>query len=75
MTKLAIPIKRLVKYDGSDSNVQYIGEASFGIATSAPFWRISRLTFIGNSFTLDWADGNAEFDNIWDDRTSLTYGT
>lgn len=74
MTKLAVPIKRLVKFDGSNASINYIGEASMGTDTSSASWRISRLTYINNDFTLDWADGNAEFDNIWDNRTILTYG-
>lgn len=73
MTKLAYPIRRQVKFDGSDSTVQYIGETNFNTATHSPTWRISRLTFSGSSFTLDWADGNDNFDNVWDDRASLSY--
>ena len=73
MTKLAIPIRRQVKFDGDSTTIQYIGESSFGTATSSPTWRIFRLSYIGSSFTLDYADGNDNFDNIWDDRASLFY--
>lgn len=74
MTKLAIPIRRQVKFDGEDPTVNYIGESSFGTATSTPTWRIFRLSYTGTgSFTLDYADGDDLFDNVWDDRASLTY--
>lgn len=36
-------------------------------------WRIYRITFDGNDSTKQWADGNADFDNVWDDRASLDY--
>lgn len=74
MTRLAIPIRRQVKFDGEDSTVHYIGETNFGTATSSPTWRIFRLVYSGTgSFTLEYADGNDNFDNVWDDRLSLSY--
>ena len=57
------------------SSLVYRGWAVPGSATSAPSWRIRRTRFIGAEGDVihDWADGNASFDNIWDDRASLTY--
>ena len=74
MTKLAYPINRTILFDAPDSNTYYIGEAPFGAATTDPIWRIKRLVFSGANFTLDWADGNDEFNKIWDNRTLFTYG-
>lgn len=76
MTTLAPSIRRKVLWDGADPLVNYMGEASFGSATSDPVWRITRLTFSGldnSDLTLECADGNDEFDNVWDDRLVLTY--
>ena len=55
-------------------NLIYRGEAAVGSATSASAWRIRKL-IIGNDGDVSetWADGNANFDNVWDDRLSLTY--
>jgi len=50
---------------------KYIGEAGPGSLTGAQKWRIQRLTIADN--TIVWADGNGEFDNVWDDYASLTY--
>ena len=51
-------------------------EAAPGTATSAALWRIRRLD-IDNASKGDvattWADGNDNFDNVWDDRAILTY--
>jgi hypothetical protein len=51
----------------------YIGEAQPGTATSAASWRISRTVFTGDDSTKLFADGNSNFDNIWDNRASLSY--
>ena len=73
MTRLAIPIRRKVIFDGDSAAVQYIGDAAWGRSTSSAHWRIQRLTYTGGTFVLETADGNDEFDNIWDDRASLSY--
>lgn len=49
----------------------YIGHALPGTATAGAVWRIQRLTVANN--TIEFADGNANFDNIWDNRASLLY--
>jgi len=58
-----------------NGNTVYKGEASPGTATSAALWRITKTTVNaeGDSVKL-WADGNANFDNVWDDHLTLTYG-
>lgn len=38
-----------------------------------PVWRIKKMVKTGTVYVFKFADGNADFDNIWDDRTSLTY--
>lgn len=49
----------------------YIGHAEPGTATAASAWRIKRLTNSNSSVV--WADGDGDFDNVWDDRVSLVY--
>lgn len=53
------------------STYTYIGRASPGSATSADTWQIKRIT--NASGDIDWADGNIDFDNVWDDRAGLSY--
>ena len=53
-------------------DIDYVGEATIGTATSAALWRIKRVDSTSGTIIM-WADGNASFDNIWDNRTSLTY--
>jgi hypothetical protein len=54
-------------------NTHYIGYANAGSATSGTVWAIKRVVELGNDVTINWADGTKDFDNIWDDRITLTY--
>jgi hypothetical protein len=58
--------------DSINTNLEYIGEASPGTLSSAALWRIKRIDN-SNGITIQWADGNASFDNVWDNRESLSY--
>lgn len=51
----------------------YYGIASPGTATSAASWRIKKVVFSGGGATIAFADGNKNFDNIWDNRLTYTY--
>ena len=52
----------------------YHGWAAPASATSAAVWRIKKFTYSNNRLTqTEWADGNGEYDNIWDNRASLSY--
>lgn len=55
----------------------YIGEALPGTAPSATGWRIQFVDFTkaGNTedVSITWANGNALFDKIWDDRLTYAY--
>lgn len=68
MTQLAL------EYDVVSSTTAYLGEANPGTATSASSWRIKKLVSdVSGDLTVTYADGNSNFDNIWDDRISLSY--
>lgn len=59
-----------VRYD-EGATYTYIGEAEPGASTASAVWRVKRLTNANN--TILWADGDTSFDNIWDNRASLSY--
>lgn len=61
--------------DISTSGVTYIGKAIIGSSTSSSAWQIIKIDETGTPITcsITYADGNANFDNIFDNRTSLTY--
>ena len=61
-----------LRLDEASATVSYIGEATTGSATSSAVWRIKKMdTTTGTVIT--WADGNDNFDNVWDNRASLSY--
>ena len=60
--------------DADPPTYAYLGQALPGALTSAPAWRIQKLVFnSGGDVTCTWADGNSNFDNVWDNRASLAY--
>ncbi len=61
--------------DVSTVSVAYVGKAAVGSATSSPVWQIIKISKGGSpiSTIITYADGNSNFDNIFDNRTSLTY--
>ena len=59
--------------DEVSETVTYIGKAVPGANTSSASWLIKRITESGTITTVAYADGNSSFDNVWDNRTSLTY--
>jgi hypothetical protein len=60
--------------DADPPTVAYLGQAQPGTSTAAALWRIQKLSFgVDGDVTALWADGNANFDNVWDNRASLTY--
>ena len=59
--------------DTGSGGITYIGKATPGTATSSANWQITRLTETGADLEVLYADGDINFDNIWDNRASLSY--
>lgn len=59
----------------SGTNPVYVGSATPGSATSAASWQIRKLTFDGNNnvTAIQYAGGTPAFNQIWDNRASLSY--
>lgn len=56
------------------STTIYIGLAAPGTFFNAADWQIKRIDFANDGdITQLWAEGDVKFDNIWDNRASLTY--
>jgi len=67
----------LIKYFTyhTSGQVEYMGWAKPGTATSAASWVIVRNYYNASSQLTHslFADGDSQFDNIWDNRVSLAY--
>lgn len=57
--------------DSTNTGYIYVGEAAVGSATSSAVWRISKVT-TGASVVITYA-GNAQFNQVWNNRASLVY--
>ena len=56
----------------SAGDVDYVGEAAVGTVTSAAAWRIKKVDST-SGIIIQWADGNSNFDNVWNNYAGLTY--
>ena len=59
--------------DEFSDTVTYIGKAAPGASTSSSVWLIKKITESGSVTTVAFADGDSNFNNVWDNRTSLSY--
>ena len=57
------------------SEYTYIGITGTGLSdlTDQPIWRLLRIKETDTEDLVQWADGNAYFDNIFDDYATKTY--
>lgn len=62
--------------DTTTANVVYIGKAELtgaAILTSGAVWQIKKLDTSSLALDKKWADGDSSYNNVWDNRSSLTY--
>lgn len=55
------------------SSLIYLGEAIPGSLSSSPSWLIKKIVISGSSISILCANGSGDYDQIWDDRSALTY--
>lgn len=67
--------ERTKKIDIYSDTTTYVGEAKIGAGSSgaSAIWKIKRIFTNGTVTTVAYADGNTRYDNIWDNRTTITY--
>lgn len=61
------------RIDEVSSSVTYVGKAVAGTSNATAAWQIYRLTTSGSSTTIEYADGDVSFNNVWNNRASLSY--
>jgi hypothetical protein len=60
--------------DGGDPETIYRGAALPGTLTSVAAWRVEEITIATDGdVSILFADGNDSYDNVWDNRASLSY--
>lgn len=66
--------KRLtVRLDQVSDTLFYVGKALIGKVNSDANWLIIRYTTVGNVLMSEYANGSEAFDQVWNDRATLTY--
>jgi hypothetical protein len=55
-----------VATDSGDSTIKYVGDAAAGSLETDADWRIQRITTITGGVKIEWADGDTNFNNVWD---------
>jgi hypothetical protein len=63
----------ITQLDDVGGGVTYVGLADPGSATSGALWQIKQITETGADIVVLFADGDSNFDKVWDDRLSLSY--
>lgn len=62
------------RVDFVNDSLLYKGEAIVGSLESEAKWRIRKISFgVDGDITETYADGNSNFDNVWNDRLGLEY--
>lgn len=60
--------------DTQSSTLLYVGYAEPGTDKTQALWQIKRVEITDGETSITYADSNDNFDNIWNDRASLSYG-
>lgn len=63
----------LVVLDKISDTLSYVGKAAPNSDTADPVWQVRKIETVGSVLSVLYAEGNDRFDNIWDDRASLSY--
>ena len=63
----------ILKEDSVTSGIFYKCWAAQGSDQGDPVWRIQKMDTVNYDLAKTWADGDTNFDNVYDDRESLTY--
>lgn len=59
--------------DESNPQTIYKGFASPAANPADAVWAIQKISTNGDVVSYQWADGNKNFDNVWNDRVTLAY--
>ena len=67
-------LTQTTRLDVASDTIMYVGKATVGSSPSEPVWRIFRITSTAaGSMTIEYVNGEANYNNVWDDRASYSY--
>lgn len=59
--------------DSVTSGIFYVGKAAIGSSGASAVWQIKKLNTTSIDLDKTWCDGDDSFNNVWNNRESLTY--
>lgn len=64
------------KFENENRRIKYEGRAKPGTPTDKPGWQIRFFEYDGDGLILSitWANSDAKFNKVWDDRIGYIYG-
>ena len=68
-TSVKVPLRE----DESEPKTIYKGYASPNARPSDELWAIQKISRIDNEIIYEWADGDENYDNVWDNRYNISY--
>jgi hypothetical protein len=66
-------VKQPLREDESQPNVIYKGYAVPNANTREAVWAIIKISRIDSQIIYEWADGDENYDNVWDNRYEIRY--
>lgn len=60
-----------LRFDEVSAELMYLAEGIYGSADSDPTWKIKKIEIVGSFVSIK--NSSEEFDQIWNNRASLTY--
>ena len=69
---LSNPVAIRYSVNSTDLKISYIGMAAVGTLGSAASWQIQEIDTT-SGVIIKLADGDSKYNNVWDNRESLTY--
>ena len=71
--KMVRDVEEKTIIDEVNDSTAYVGRGRMGANTGDLVWQIKKLTTVSTITTIEYADGNDNYDNEWDERTNLNY--
>lgn len=59
--------------NSGDSTITYVGKAVAGSSLASAVWQIKQITDTSGDLSIQFADGDSNFNNVWNNRESLSY--
>jgi hypothetical protein len=70
---MELKMKINIDEDDIDTNITYVGEALPGTLDSDAIWSIKRMQVVGEDLFITWAESDADYIHVWNDRKTYSY--